>query len=133
MLHLTIFSDDLPLINNHIIVYLILLTYNFSYFTTQILFYIYFSQSIISSVNQGDGFVEVTLESKKRKASNSPMLPSQSKPGSSEPPPGTTIYQKPRQKPYRKTQFSHNQWCRRKLQILEETIGQNLGGNYRAN
>ena len=31
----------------------------------------------MSSVTQGDGFTEVTLGRKKRKASNSPALPSQ--------------------------------------------------------
>ena len=52
----------------------------------------------MSSANQGDGFVEVTLGSKKHKASNSPTIPSQPKPGSSEPLLGTPV----RPKPYRK-------------------------------
>ena len=43
----------------------------------------------MSSVAQGDGFTEVTRGHKKRKASNSPTLPSQPKPGSSESVPGT--------------------------------------------
>ena len=43
----------------------------------------------MSSTIQEDEFTEVTHDRKKRKASNSPMLPSQSKPGSSEPSPGT--------------------------------------------
>ena len=47
------------------------------------------------SANQGDGFIEVTRGSKKRKASNSPTLPSQPKSSSSEPPLGTTV--RPRQ------------------------------------
>ena len=34
----------------------------------------------MSSANQGDGFIEVTRGSKKRKASNSPALPSQALP-----------------------------------------------------
>ena len=63
--------------NKHIINYLIL-TYNFSHFTIHILFLYYSIEPIMSSANQGDGFTEVTLGSKKRKASTSPMLPSQS-------------------------------------------------------
>ena len=43
----------------------------------------------MSSVNQGDRFTEVTSGSKKRKAISSPTLPSQPKPGSSEPLLGT--------------------------------------------
>ena len=46
-------------------------------------------------VTQGDGFTEVTRGRKKRKASNSPTLPSQPKPGSSEPPLGTLVRPKP--------------------------------------
>ena len=45
----------------------------------------------MSSTIQEDEFTEVTHDRKKRKASNSPMLPSQSKPGSSEPSPGTPV------------------------------------------
>ena len=52
----------------------------------------------MSSDNQGDGFIEVTCGSKKRKTSNSPTLPSQPKSGSSEAPLGTPV----RPKPYRK-------------------------------
>ena len=48
----------------------------------------------MSSVSQGDGLIEVTRGSKKRKASTSPTLPNQPKPGS---PLGTPI----RPKPYR--------------------------------
>ena len=48
----------------------------------------------MSSANQGDGFTEVTRGRKKCKASNSPTLPSQPKPGSSEPPPGTPAHPK---------------------------------------
>ena len=48
----------------------------------------------MSSVNQGDGFTEVTYGHKKRKAISSPMLPSHPKPGSSEPPPGTPAHAK---------------------------------------
>ena len=63
--------------NNHVIIYLIL-TYNFSDFTIHTLFYIF--QLIMSSANQGDGFTEVTLGSKKRKGGKSPTLPSQALP-----------------------------------------------------
>ena len=49
----------------------------------------------MSSATQGDGFTEVTRGRKKRKASNSPTLPSQPKPGSSEPPLGTPVRPKP--------------------------------------
>ena len=49
---------------------------------------------MISSVNQGDEFTEVTHGRKKRKASNSPILPSQPKPGSSEPSLGTPVHPK---------------------------------------
>ena len=38
-----------------------------------------------------DEFIEVTSGSKNRKASNSPSLPGQPKPGCSEPPPGTPV------------------------------------------
>ena len=48
----------------------------------------------MSSVSQGDGFIEVTHGSKKRTTSTSPMLPNQPKPGS---PLGTPV----RPKPYR--------------------------------
>ena len=49
----------------------------------------------MSSATQGDGFTEVTSGRKKRKASNLPTLPSQLKPGSSEPPLGTPVRPKP--------------------------------------
>ena len=49
----------------------------------------------MSSATQGDGFTEVTCGRKKRKASSSPTLPSQPKPGSSEPPLGTPVRSKP--------------------------------------
>ena len=55
----------------------------------------YFIHLTVSSTNQEDGFTEVTRDHKKLKASGSPTLPSQSKPGSSEPPPGTPIRPKP--------------------------------------
>ena len=47
----------------------------------------------MSSATQADGFTEVTRGRKKRKASNSLTLPSQLKPGSSEPPIGTSTSQ----------------------------------------
>ena len=49
----------------------------------------------MSSTTQEDGFTEVTRKHKKRKASGSPTLPSQPKPGSSEPPPGAPVRPKP--------------------------------------
>ena len=49
----------------------------------------------MSSVTQGDGFTEVTRGRKKRKANNSPTLPSQHKTGSSEPPLRTQVRPKP--------------------------------------
>ena len=49
----------------------------------------------MSSTTQGDGFIEVTRGQKKRNASNSSMLPSQLRPGSSEPPLGTPVHPKP--------------------------------------
>ena len=49
----------------------------------------------MSPVTQEDGFTEVTHDRKKRKASGSPTLPSQPKPGSSEPPLGTPGRPKP--------------------------------------
>ena len=52
----------------------------------------------MSSVRQENEFTEVTRKHKKRKASNSPTLPSQPKPGSSEPSPGTPVRPKPRHK-----------------------------------
>ena len=55
----------------------------------------------MSSANQGDGFIEVTCGSKKHRASNSPTLPSQPKPGSSKPPLGTPV----RPEPYRKNTY----------------------------
>ena len=76
--------------------------YHLFYFTLKFLLFpnsdfvlIYFLQSIISSVSQGDGFTEVTRGSKKRKASTSSTLPNQPKPGS---PLGTPV----RPKPYKK-------------------------------
>ena len=50
----------------------------------------------MSSVRQEDEFTEVTRKHKKRKASNSPMLPTQPKPSSSELSPGTPVRPKPR-------------------------------------
>ena len=47
------------------------------------------------SINQEDGFTEVTRGRKKRKASGSPKLPNQPKPGFSEPPLGTPVRPKP--------------------------------------
>ena len=55
----------------------------------------YFIHLIMSSVTQEDGFTEVTRGHKKRKASGSPMLPSQLKPGSSKLPLGTPVRPKP--------------------------------------
>ena len=49
----------------------------------------------MSSVSQGDGFIEVTHGSKKRKASTSPTLPNQPKPSS---PLGTPVHPKPYRK-----------------------------------
>ena len=49
----------------------------------------------MSSTTQGDGLTEVTHGCKKHKASNSPTLPSQPKPGSSEPPLRTPVHPKP--------------------------------------
>ena len=49
----------------------------------------------MSSATQGDGSTEVTRGRKKRKASNSPTLLSQPKPGSSEPPLGSQVRPKP--------------------------------------
>ena len=49
----------------------------------------------MSSSTQGDGFTDVTHGRKKRKASSSPTLPSQPKPGSAEPPLGTPARPKP--------------------------------------
>ena len=49
----------------------------------------------MSSVNQEEEFTEVTRKRKKRKASGSPMLPSQQKSGSSEPPLETPVRPKP--------------------------------------
>ena len=47
------------------------------------------------SSTQEEGFTEVTGGRKGRKASGSPTLPSQPKPGSSEPPLGTPVRPKP--------------------------------------
>ena len=49
----------------------------------------------MSSITQEDGVTEVTRGRKKRKASGSPTLPSQPKPGSSQPPLGTSVRLKP--------------------------------------
>ena len=49
----------------------------------------------MSSITQEDGFTEVSRGRKKRKASGSPTLPSQPKPGSSQPPLGTPVHPKP--------------------------------------
>ena len=49
----------------------------------------------MSSATQGDGSTEVTRGRKKRKASNSPTLLSQPKPGSSELPQGSQVRPKP--------------------------------------
>ena len=50
------------------------------------------------SSTQEEGFTEVTHDRKKRKASGSPTLPSQPKPGSSQPPLGTPVCPKPNHK-----------------------------------
>ena len=47
------------------------------------------------SSTEGDRFTEVTRRRKKRKASSSPTLPSQPKPGPSEPPLGIPVRPKP--------------------------------------
>ena len=47
---------------------------------------------------QEEGFTEVTRDRKKRKASGSPTLSSQPKPGSSQPPLGTPVCPKPNHK-----------------------------------
>ena len=70
----------------------------------------------IPSFSQEDGFTEVTHGRKKRKASNSPTLPSQPKSGFSEPPLGTTSM--PQTKP-KKQNSSDTQWCRRKIKKLK--------------
>ena len=49
----------------------------------------------MSSSTQGNGFTEVTHGRKKHEASNSHTLPSQHKPGSTEPPLGTAVRPKP--------------------------------------
>ena len=49
----------------------------------------------MSSITQEDGLTEAIRGRKKRKASGSPTLPSQPKPGSSEPPLGTPVRPKP--------------------------------------
>ena len=49
----------------------------------------------MSSGTQEDGFTEVTHKHKKRKASGSPTLPSQRKPGFSEPPLITPVRPEP--------------------------------------
>ena len=54
-----------------------------------------FIHLIMSSINQEDGFTEVTRGRKKRKASGSPVLPSQPKTGTSEPSLGTPVRPKP--------------------------------------
>ena len=74
--------------NTQIIIYVIL-TYNFSDLNPHILFYIFlFSHHVIC---WGDQFTEVTRDRKKCKALRSPMLPSQHKSGSSEPPLGSPV------------------------------------------
>ena len=50
------------------------------------------------SSNQEEGFTEVIRDRNKRKASGSPMLPSQPKPGYSQPPLGTPVRPKPNHK-----------------------------------
>ena len=49
----------------------------------------------MTSVNQEDEFTEVARKHKKRKAVNSPTLPTLQKTGSSEPPPVTPVRPKP--------------------------------------
>ena len=63
----------------------------------------------MSSATQGDRFTEVTRRRKKRKAMNSPTLPSQPKPGSFEPPLGTPV---PSQTKYTEFDSSDSQWHR---------------------
>ena len=70
----------------------------------------------MSSATQGDGFTEVTRGRKKCKASNSPTLPSQPKPSSSEPLLGTPVRPK---SSLIKQDSSDTQWCQRKVQKLE--------------
>ena len=74
----------------------------------------------MSSITHKDGFTEVTRDFKTHKASGSPTLPSQPKPGSSEPPLGTPVRPKPRVK----LNSSHSKWCRRKIQKLDICIRQ---------
>ena len=50
------------------------------------------------SSTQEEGFTEVTHDRRKSKASGSPTLPSQPKPGSSQPPLGTPVRPKPNHK-----------------------------------
>ena len=52
----------------------------------------------MSAISQEDEFTEVTRPRTKRKANSSPTLPSQPKPGSSEPTPGTPVRPRPSHK-----------------------------------
>ena len=76
----------------------------------------------MSSADQGEGFIEVTRGSKKRKASNSPSLSSQPKSGSPKPPLGTPVCAN--------HDSSDNQWCRQKIQKLEKLMGELPLTNY---
>ena len=73
----------------------ILLTYNFSEFSTAYLVLPYIFQLNMSSISQEDKFTEVTRTHKKRKANNLPTVPGQLKQGSFEPSPGTPVRPRP--------------------------------------
>ena len=70
----------------------------------------------MSSVSLGDGFIEVSHGSKKRKASTSPTLPNQPKPGSCL---GTPV----RPKPYKNTIPVIISGVDEKFSFLEKTNG----------
>ena len=55
---------------------------------------LHYSVHLIMSSTQEEGSTEVTRGCKKHKASGSPVLPSQPKPGSSEPCVGTPVHPK---------------------------------------
>ena len=82
--------------NDHNIIYFI--TYNLSEFSTAYLVLPYIIRVNMSAISQEDEFIEVTRTRKKRKANNSPTLPSQLKPGSSERSPRTPVRPRPSHK-----------------------------------
>ena len=81
-------------INIQIILYLIF-TYNFSELKPSYLVLHFYIEITMTSINQEDEFTEVTRKRKKRKAIDSPTLPTLQKTGSSELPPGTPTRPKP--------------------------------------